>query len=95
MEVVGAAADTAETVKLVNALVPDVAVIDWMMPGGGGGVAVRQILTENPKVRVLGITATLGEDASYDLLSAGAVGFLCKGWSREELVQSIRSALRW
>ena len=95
IEIVGVAVDTDEAVRMARVLSPDVALLDWMMPGGGGGRATREMQASSPKVRVVGISAATGEDPQYDMLTAGAVGFLRKGCSRPELAESIRSALRW
>lgn len=95
VELVGEARDTTEAIALAEELEPDVAILDWMMPGGGGGKAASEIKLRSPSTTVIALTGMDPEEASYDMLNAGAVAFLSKGCSAEQLMDSIRSASRW
>lgn len=94
MELVAAAANAEEATRLAIELDPDVAVLDWMMPGGGG-TAAKKISDACPNVRVIAFTAGDPTNASYDMMSAGATGMLAKSSSNDEIVAGIRSVLRW
>ena len=74
---------------------PDVVILDWMMPGGGGAKAAAEISATLPDTRIVGITAGDAAVASYEMGTHGAVAFLQKGFGAAELVEAIRSATRW
>ena len=92
LELVGSAADVPHIVELAAATQPDVAVVDFMMPGGGGPEAARQIHKRSPGTRIVGLTAADGPDAYLTMLRAGATGLLVKGGSPERLVDTIHRA---
>ena len=92
-ELVGQATDAAQAVALVLELKPDLAILDWMMPAGGGTQATSEIRARAPETQVIGLTASDDDWASLDMRRAGAAGFLVKGASREELMFAVRSAL--
>jgi CheY-like chemotaxis protein len=92
LELVGSAADVPQIVELAAATRPDVAVVDFIMPGGGGPEAVRQIQERSPGTRIVGLTAADGPDAYLAMLRAGASGLLVKGGSAERLVEMIHRA---
>jgi len=95
LELAGSAADTDEAISLARAEEPDVVILDWMMPGGGGAKAAAEISATLPSTRIVGITAGDGAVASYEMGTHGAVAFLQKGFGAAELVEAIRSATRW
>jgi DNA-binding NarL/FixJ family response regulator len=95
LELAGAAADTEEAIRVAVDERPDVVILDWMMPGGGGSKAAAQITADLPGARVIGITAGDATTASYEMGTHGAVAFLQKGFAASELVEAIRSATRW
>jgi CheY-like chemotaxis protein len=92
LELVGSAAGVAEIVQLVSATRPDVAVVDFMMPDGGGPEAARQIRARCPHTQVIGLTASENHDDCAEMLRAGASGLLVKGSPLDEIVQTIRRA---
>lgn len=69
-----------------------VAVVDFIMPGGGGPEAARQIQERSPGTSIVGLTAADGPDAYLAMLRAGASGLLVKGGSAERLVEMIHRA---
>lgn len=95
LELVAAAAGVEEAVELAAEHQPDIALLDWVMPGGGGSQAAREIKERSPGTRIIGLSSMEGPEASYDMMRAGATGFLPKGTSKEELVRTIHSAMRW
>jgi CheY-like chemotaxis protein len=89
LELVGSAADVDEMIELVAAGQIDVAVVDYVMPGGGGPAAARGIRERCPDTRVITLTASDTPGAYLEMLRAGASGLLVKGTSSDRLVQLI------
>lgn len=89
----GAADDANGAVELAAEHQPDVAVLDWVMPGGGGPQAARGISTSSPDTRIVALTSSDSPEAELDMLRAGAKSFLVKGCSPDELVRTIRTAM--
>jgi len=95
VELAGAASDGSEAISLAGQLQPDVVILDWLMPGRGGAYAARAIKDAQPSVAIIALTGMDPTQASYDMMSAGAIGFLQKGCSSGELIDTIRSVTRW
>lgn len=95
VELVGAADDANSAIELAEQTEPDVAVLDWMMPNGGGPKAASEIAARWPDTRIVGISAGDAVSASLQMGTTGAVAFLEKGFNRQELVEAIQSAVRW
>jgi DNA-binding NarL/FixJ family response regulator len=93
IELVGSAEDALGAVALTLEHQPDVVVLDWVMPGGGGSQAAREILLDNPAARIVALTASDTEEASLDMLRAGAKSFLVKGAPPSELSRTIHGAM--
>ncbi|MFI2028039.1 response regulator [Streptomyces buecherae] len=94
VEIVGEAANGAEAVAAVRALAPDVALLDLRMPVMDGVSATERIVASGASTRVL-ILTTYDTDAEIErAVEAGAVGYLLKDTSREQLVAAIASAAR-
>ena len=72
----GEAGDAAEAVELALQRRPDVVLLDVDMPGGGGARAAVQIREALPDVRIVAISADDSQATQYDMMRAGAVGFL-------------------
>jgi len=94
-ELVGEAADAGQAVELALRRRPDVVLLDVDMPGGGGARAAVQIRAELPEVRIVAISADDSQSSQYDMMRAGAVGFLSKGSTDDEILRVIRSSARW
>ncbi|MGH2857810.1 MAG: response regulator [Solirubrobacteraceae bacterium] len=92
LELVGSAAGVQEIVALVARELPDVVVVDFLMPGGGGAEAARRIRTAWPRTRVVALTASDGPEAYLAMLRAGADGLLTKGEPPHRLVDLIHRA---
>ena len=95
VELVGTAQDATSAIKLAEETEPDVAVLDWMMPNGGGPKAATDILARRAETRIVGISAGDAVSASLQMGTTGAVAFLQKGFNRSELIEAIHSAVRW
>ncbi len=94
MEVVGEAANGREAVDLARTLQPDVILMDMIMPEMNGPEAIALIKRENPKARILVLTS-FGESKQISAaIQAGALGYLLKDSSPDDLMHAIRSVHR-
>ena len=75
LELVGSAEDAERAIELAKEHQPDVAVLDWVMPGGGGEAAAREILRRSPDTKILALTTP--ETRTVDV--AEVRGVLAKG----------------
>jgi diguanylate cyclase (GGDEF)-like protein len=94
-ELVGEAEDAGAAVELALHRRPDVVLLDVSMPGGGGARAAVQIREALPDVRIVAISADDSHGNQYDMMRAGAVGFITKGAPDDEILRVIRSSARW
>jgi len=90
-EVVGEACDGREAVRLARQLGPDVVLMDLNMPNKNGIEATREILARHPGVGVLVLTMFEDDDSVFAAMRAGALGYLLKGASQEEVLRAIRA----
>jgi DNA-binding NarL/FixJ family response regulator len=91
MRIVGEASNGQEAVEKFGRLVPDVALIDLRMPVLSGVDAIRAILQDFPKARIIVLTTYKGEEDVHRAVKAGASGYLLKGMPNHELLGAIRS----
>lgn len=89
-EIVGQAGDGAETERLVEALRPDVVLLDLEMPNVDGVQALRRLRAADPNIKALIFTAFDTDERIIGAVQAGARGYLLKGAPREELFGAIR-----
>jgi DNA-binding NarL/FixJ family response regulator len=87
IHVAGEARDGNEAVQLVRTILPEVVVIDALMPGMDGLEATRLIKKNWPQVRV--VMLTMHPDQRAAALNAGADAFLLKGCQGETLIETI------
>jgi two-component system, NarL family, response regulator LiaR len=92
IEVVGEAADGERAVAEAQRLLPDVALMDLVMPRLGGEGAIRRIAAVSPATRVIVLTSFADDDKLFPAVRAGAAGYLLKDVEPRELVRSIRAA---
>lgn len=90
IEVVAAVADGAAAVERCVAERPDVALLDLRMPVLDGAAATQQLREQVPETKVLVLTTFADDAAMLPALRAGAVGYLTKDASSEQLVGAIR-----
>jgi DNA-binding NarL/FixJ family response regulator len=94
IDVVATAADGADALKIVGDIEPDVVLMDLSMPGLGGIGATRRITAEHPGVRVVVLTSFSDSSQVLGALDAGAIGYLLKDASPEELRGGVLAAAR-
>jgi len=93
LELVASASDAAQAIELAARHRPDVALIDVRMPGGGVH-ATREICRRSPGTAVVALSAADDRSTVLRMLESGALGYLVKGSSTAELLETIkRSAL--
>ncbi|HXX79822.1 MAG TPA: response regulator transcription factor [Ktedonobacteraceae bacterium] len=92
LDVVGEAADGAEAVQLAQQLLPDVVVMDLLMPGLDGITAIKTIRSSLPDTEVIALTSVLESEAVLNAVKAGAIGYLLKDTQALELRKAIKAA---
>ncbi len=91
LEPVGEATDGAEAVALASSLQPDVILLDMVMPKKNGLEAIVEIKRQNPEARILVLTSFAEDEKVFPAIKAGALGYLLKDSSPEELLEAIRN----
>ncbi len=94
MELAGEAADGEEAVLKARALQPDVILMDLVMPRKNGIEAIEEIKRENPDARILVLTSFAEDAQVLSAIKAGALGYLLKDSSPQELIEAIRCVYR-
>ena len=92
LELVGEARDGREAIECCGQLKPDVVLMDLVMPELGGVAATRAIHQRWPNIRVIALTSFQEKELVQDALQAGAIGYLLKNLSGDELAEAIRKA---
>jgi NarL family two-component system response regulator LiaR len=92
IELAGQAGDGEEAVRLCRELRPDVVLMDLVMPGLSGVEATRQILATCPGAKVVALTSFTDDDLIGETLRAGAIGYLMKNVSADQLADAVRAA---
>lgn len=98
MRVVAQAADGAQAVELFRQHQPDLALLDLRMPVKSGNETIDLIRREFPAARILVLTAYSGDEDIHRALNAGALGYVLKSATGDELVPAIRAVAageRW
>lgn len=94
MEVVGEAADGVEVVLKAHVLQPDVILLDLVMPRQDGIGAIGQIKQQDPDARILVLTSFAEDEKVFPAIKAGALGYLLKSSSPQQLLYAIRDVYR-
>ena len=90
IQVVGQAADGRAALEQVEALHPDVVLMDVRMPEMDGVAATRALSASHPEVKVIILTTFEDDETVFEGLKAGASGYLLKDISSEEMAQAVR-----
>jgi NarL family two-component system response regulator LiaR len=90
VEVAGQAGDGREAVRLARELAPDVILMDLVMPHKDGVEAIREIKEQDPDARILVLTSFSEDRRAFEAVKAGALGYLLKDSSSDEVIQAIR-----
>ncbi len=89
MTLVGEATNGVEAVQKANDLQPDIILMDLVMPIKDGIVAIIEIKEKQPQIPILVITSFADDDKLFPAIKAGALGYLLKDSSPEQLLQAI------
>jgi DNA-binding NarL/FixJ family response regulator len=92
MEVVGEAADGAVAIAMADSLVPDVVLMDLLMPKVDGLAAIGAIHSAHPDTDIIAVTSFIEEEKVTSALEAGASGYLLKDAGADEVATAIRAA---
>ena len=94
IDVVAALERGADAIELCAERAPDVAVIDYRMPGLNGAQTTTAILAASPRTRVVCLTASVTPEEADAVIAAGAIACLTKDSGLEEIVSVIQAAAR-
>jgi NarL family two-component system response regulator LiaR len=92
LELVGEAGSGEEAVRLCDRLQPDVVLMDLVMPSMDGAQATRAIRDKCPTIQVIALTSFKEKELVEGAMEAGAIGYLLKNVSADELAKAIREA---
>jgi NarL family two-component system response regulator LiaR len=94
ISVVAQAGSGEEAVKLAQEFIPDVVLMDLVMPGIDGVEATRQVKNASPRTQIIILTSFHQDEFIFPALQAGAISFLLKDVKATELLEAIRRAAR-
>jgi two-component system, NarL family, response regulator LiaR len=94
MEVVGVGANGVEAVEKSRDLRPDIILLDLIMPRKDGVQATLEIKKENPNARILILTSFAEDHQVFSAVKAGAMGYVMKDTSSDDLIQAIRDVFQ-
>lgn len=90
IDVVGEASEGREALNLVEKHLPDVVLMDIAMPGMDGLEATRRIKASWPQIQVLVLTMHRSDEYFFEMLKAGASGYILKGAETSDLIHAVR-----
>jgi len=90
--IVGEAKSGRQAIKLASSLTPDVVVMDLTLPDISGIEATRQLRIEHPDIAIVALTIHEDEQYFFEMLQAGASGYIPKRAAPEDLISAIRAA---
>lgn len=94
MEVVGTAVDGQDAIEQVKILSPDVILLDLQMPKKTGLEALHEIKKNDPQARILVLTSFSDDATVFATIKAGALGYILKDSSPQELMEAIRNVYK-
>jgi len=94
LELVGEATNGQEAIALADAVNPDIILMDLMMPVMDGPTAIAAIRAKHPTIQIIALTSFSDDKVVQAALRAGAISYMMKNVSAEDLVEAIRAAHR-
>ena len=94
IQVVGEGENGEQAIKLIEEQLPDVLLLDLLMPKMDGITAVREIKRVAPSVQIIILTSYFEDDQIFSVIKAGALSYLLKDTRSQELVAAVRAAAR-
>jgi two-component system, NarL family, response regulator LiaR len=92
LEVIGEAENGQEALRLAHELLPDVILMDLLMPVMNGIDAITAIKQALPEVEIIALTSVLEDSSVVGAVRAGAIGYLLKDTKADELIRAIKAA---
>ncbi len=92
MRMVSEAGSGEEALRVCEQYLPDVVLMDLVMPKMGGAETTRKLKAKFPDIQVIALTSFQDRDLVQEMLRAGAIGYLLKNITGEELADAIRQA---
>jgi DNA-binding NarL/FixJ family response regulator len=92
-EICAEAGSGTEAVESARQLKPDIAILDYSMPGLNGAEAARQILAQSPKTEIMILTMHDSEQLLREVLALGARGYVLKSDAMSEMVAAVKSLI--
>lgn len=92
LELVAEAGSGEQALSYCEQYRPDVVIMDLVMPGMDGATATRHIREQHPQIQVVALTSFRQDDLVKSVLEAGAISYLLKNVSADELAQAVRAA---
>lgn len=94
MQVVGEGENGKQAIQLVADLLPDILLLDLLMPELDGVTAVREIKRLAPTTRIIVLTSYFEDDQIFNVIKAGALSYLLKDMRPRELIAALHAAAR-
>jgi NarL family two-component system response regulator LiaR len=92
LQLAGEAQNGETAIQMCGEVLPDVVLMDMVLPAMDGAAATRAIRERFPKVQVIALTSFKEKDLIKNALEAGAIGYLLKDVTADELARAIRAA---
>jgi len=92
LRLVGEASDGEQVMAVCEQCSPDIILMDLIMPHVGGVDAIRQVHTRYPNIRIIALTSFQDRDLVQEAMREGAISYLLKNVSGEDLIAAIRAA---
>ena len=92
ISIIGEAGSGMQAIEIVNRLSPDVVVMDITLPDISGIETTKRIKRAHPEVAIIALTIHEDEQYFFEMLKAGAAGYVPKRAASEDLIQAVRSA---
>ncbi|MBT3714160.1 MAG: response regulator transcription factor [Anaerolineae bacterium] len=86
---IGEASSAQVAIHMTEELNPDIVILDIRMPGGSGLDACRAIYEKNPNIKIIMLTSYGDDESIAEAIQAGAVGYILKDGSTDELVRAL------
>ncbi|HEY5005360.1 MAG TPA: response regulator transcription factor, partial [Ktedonobacteraceae bacterium] len=94
INVIGEGSNGIQAIKLATDLLPDVILLDLLMPEMDGVTAVREIKRITPATQIIVLTSYYEDDQIFGVIKSGALSYLLKDTTPHELVGAVRAAAR-
>jgi DNA-binding NarL/FixJ family response regulator len=95
LRLVGVAEDADQAIEIARTHLPDVAILDVKMPGGGGPRAAQVIRSCSPGTAIIALSAHEDQRSITEMMAGGAGSYLLKGTSTRAILDAVRGSASW